>query len=269
MRAAFSQTPLGAGNCFKQSGLALTWIDGSQEGLQHLAAVYSCRSRRAVKMGLVSVGQALRLSAAVIAGLNVLGFTATAITKSHKLTDLTVRPCLSAAFNCSDHEPCVLGHLLVTSLRHTFVCRLTSVSSPGQWHEVLLLLLMNYVAASNSCLQIHELTTFMMALRALLPAAAALNILAITTLDVTHTGTIHMYLRYAGHFCLHRLSMGHALLGLQSNRCSTASANKGPADDSSCDAVGLSPSWLPLLSCAGCRGGCTPASGAAHVQACL
>ena len=37
-------------------------------------------------------GAALRTSALVIAGLNTVGFIITAITKSHKITDLTVRP---------------------------------------------------------------------------------------------------------------------------------------------------------------------------------
>lgn len=39
----------------------------------------------------LSAGQALKTSALVIAGMNAIGFTVTALTKSHKITDLTVR----------------------------------------------------------------------------------------------------------------------------------------------------------------------------------
>lgn len=39
------------------------------------------------------------MSAVVIAGMNTVGFAITALTKSHKITDLTVRTCLLAMLN--------------------------------------------------------------------------------------------------------------------------------------------------------------------------
>ncbi len=50
---------------------------------QIISAVLSC-------MILYFTGHALAMSAIVIAGMNTVGFAITALTKSHKITDLTV-----------------------------------------------------------------------------------------------------------------------------------------------------------------------------------
>lgn len=57
------------------------------------SALYGRLTHRQTGMPPLSMpcaGHTLRMSALVIAGLNAVGFIATAATKSHKLTDLTV-----------------------------------------------------------------------------------------------------------------------------------------------------------------------------------